>query len=104
MIDLSSYFNPLSADFYSDKDNWQTTQIARGIDTHIEEHFPNIKFAEIAIFSVNEYEGSRNIASKHDCKIRYSLYSFHHNNLPRIADLGVLKLMSSRKESFSIIR
>ena len=33
-----------------------------------------------------------NSASDNDCKVRTSFYSFHHDNLPRIADLGVFQL------------
>ena len=104
MKPIQSYFNPVNSDLYADKNRWETTQIGRGIETHTEDFFPDVKFAEIAIFNVPEYEGSKNSASESDCKIRASFYCFHHENLPRIADLGTLQLMPTRKESFKIIQ
>ena len=104
MLELNSYFKAVSSDLYADKNRWETTQIGRGIDTHVNKNFPDIKFAEIAIFNVSEYKGSKNSACDNDCKVRTSFYSFHHDNLPRIADLGVFQLMPTRKESFSLIQ
>jgi formiminoglutamase len=104
MKSIQSYFNPVNSDLYADKDRWETTQIGRGIETHTKDYFPDIKFTEIAIFNIPEYEGSKNSASESDCRIRASFYSFHHENLPRIADLGILQLMPARKESFKIIQ
>ena len=104
MIEIQSYFIPVNSVLYSDKNRWETTQVGREIDTHLEEQFPDVKFAEIAIFNVPEYEGSKNTASENDCKIRESFYSFHYDNLPRVADLGVMQLMPSRKESFKVIQ
>jgi arginase family enzyme len=104
MKQVFTSFNPVSVDLYADKDRWETTQIGRSIDTHITDSFPDLKFAEIAMFNVPEYEGSNNSASESDCNVRASFYSFHHDNLPKIADLGVLQLMPTRKESFKIIQ
>jgi arginase family enzyme len=97
---LQSYFNPLKSDLYSDKNRWETTQIGRKIVSHTEVLFPDLKFTEIAVFNVPEYDGSKNSPSQFDCKIRALFYSFHHENLPRISDLGILQLMPTRKESF----
>ena len=55
MIELQSYFSPVSSALYADKNRWETTQVGRVIDTNVESHFPDIKFAEIAIFNVPEY-------------------------------------------------
>jgi len=104
MIEIQSYFIPVNSALYSDKNRWETTQVGREVDTHLEGQFPDVKFAEIAIFNVPEYEGSKNTASENDCKIRESFYSFHYDNLPRVADLGVMQLMPSRKESFKVIQ
>jgi formiminoglutamase len=104
MIEIQSYFIPVNSALYSDKNRWETTQVGREVDTHLEGQFPDVKFAEIAIFNVPEYEGSKNTASENDCKIRESFYSFHYDNLPRVADLGVIQLMPSRKESFKVIQ
>ncbi len=104
MKSIQPYFNPVNSDLYADKNRWETTQIGRGVETHVEDFFPDIKFAEIAIFNIPEYEGSKNSASESDCKIRACFYSFHHQNLPRIVDLGILQLMPTRKESFKIIQ
>jgi len=104
MKSIQSYFRPVNSDLYADRNKWETTQVGRGIETHVEDLFPDIKFAEIAIFNIPEYEGSKNSASESDCKIRSCFYSFHHENLPRVVDLGILQLMPSRKESFRIIQ
>lgn len=103
MIDIQSYFSPVSSESYSDKEKWETTQVGRGIGTHTEDSFPDVKFSEIAVFNISEYDGSKNSPSEADCKIRALFYSFHHQDLPRIVDLGVLRLMPTRKESFEIV-
>ena len=102
MKSIQAYFNPVST-FYTNKKNWETTQIGRGIETFQENRFPNLKFTEIVFFNIPEYEGSKNSASVSDCKIRAIFYSFHHEDLPSIADLGTLNLMPTRKETFKII-
>ncbi len=104
MKPIHSYFNPVDPILCADKKNWETTQIGRAIETHSEDFFPDIKFAEIAVFNVPEYDGSRNSASGSHCKIRALFYSFHYEDLPRIADLGTLQLMPNRKDSFKIIQ
>tara|TARA_B100000214_G_C23949544_1_gene619738 strand:- start:390 stop:1553 length:1164 start_codon:yes stop_codon:yes gene_type:complete len=103
MQSIQSYFNPLNFSIYSDKEKWENTQIGKKIDVYIENSFPDLKFAEIAMFNVPEYEGSNNSFSDSNCKIRPFFYSFHHSNPPNIVDLGVLKIMPNRKESFEII-
>ena len=104
MIELNSYFKPLNSGIYSAKDRWETTQIGRLIDSHTADHFPDVKFAEIAIFNVSEYEGSKNISSEQECKVRSSFYSLHYDELPRIVDLGILQMMPTRKETFQGIQ
>ena len=104
MAAIQPYFVPLNSELYADKNRWETTQIGRGIEAYTEGCFPDIKFTEIVVFSVPEYEGSKNSATEYDCKIRSSFYSFHHDSLPRIADLGTMQLMPTRKESFEIIQ
>jgi len=102
MKSIQAYFNPVST-AYTNKKKWETTQIGRGIDAYQENRFPNLKFTEIVFFNIPEYGGSKNSASVSDCKIRALFYSFHHEDLPRIADIGTLNLMPTRKESFKII-
>jgi arginase family enzyme len=104
MKSIQSYFNPVDPILCSDKNIWETTQIGRLIKTHSEDFFPDLKYTEIAVFNVPEYEGSRNSASESACKIRALFYSFHYDNLPRITDLGTLQLMPNRKDSFKIIQ
>jgi len=104
MIELHSYFKPLNSGIYPVKDRWETTQIGRLIDSHTSDHFPELKFAEIAIFNVPEYEGSKNNSASQDCKIRALFYELHKEKLPRIVDLGTLELMPTRKESFHSIQ
>ena len=40
MLELNSYFKAVSSELYADKNRWETTQIGRGIDTHVNENFP----------------------------------------------------------------
>ena len=103
-MDLQSYFNPLTTGFYSNKDRWETTQIGRNIEMHTEDFFPDLKFTEIAIFNISEYDGSKNSGSESDCPIKASFYSLYYSDLPKIADLGSMKLMPNRKESFKVIQ
>ena len=102
MESIQSYFSPVNS-AYTNKNKWETTQIGREIESHNGDFFPDLKFKEIAFFNIPEYEGSKNSASLSDCKIRALLYSFHHDNLPRIADIGTFDLMPTRRESFKII-
>ena len=103
MQSIQSFFLPLNYSLYANIEKWETTQIGRTIDVYTESSFPDLKFAEIAIFNVPEYEGSKNSFTDSDCKIRAFFYSFHQSNLPKIVDLGVLQIMPTRKESFAII-
>ena len=80
MNSIQSYFTPLNSDLYADKNKWETTQIGRGIETHIEDFFPKVKFAEIALFNVSEYEGSKNSASEF-------AVSYTHLTLPTICSV-----------------
>jgi len=66
MIELHSYFNPLNPGIYAEKDRWGITQVGRLIDSHTADHFPEVKFAEIAIFNVSEYDGSKNKVASQD--------------------------------------
>jgi formiminoglutamase len=104
MISIHSYFSPVCSNLYSDKDQWEATQIGRSVDTHLEGAFPDLKFTEIVFFNVSEFEGTKNFASTSDCKIRAAFYDLHFENLPRISDLGSLLLMSDRRESFKIFQ
>ena len=101
---MRSYFKSLNVSIYAEKDKWETTQIGRLIDSYVADDFPDLNHAEIAIFNVLEYEGSKNNFSTEECSIRASFYQLHQQNFPRIVDLGVLQLMSTRKESFNIIK
>ena len=104
-FDLNSYFlEPNVDDYYLDKERWEATQIGRSIDTHVNGHFPSNENYELAFFNVSEFEGSKNSSCTDLCKIRPYLYSLHFENLPKIVDLGLLKLDSSRKKSFKLIQ
>ena len=61
---IKSYFSPLSKDLYADKNRWETTQIGRQIEIYTNNLFPDLIPAEIAIFNIPEYEGSKNSASE----------------------------------------
>jgi len=104
MIELNTYFTPLNAVLYSSKDIWSITEIGSLINFHTEDRFPELKFAEIAIFNVPEYEGSQNRSISNDCKVRASFYRLHQDKMPRVVDLGALKLLPTRKESFKLIQ
>ena len=97
MIELNSYFEHLNPESYASKDSWGVTQIGRLIDFHIEGKFPELKFAEIAIFNVPEYEGSKNRSISNDCKIRAFFFNLHQDKIPRLVDLGTLKIMPTSK-------
>ena len=98
-----SYFFPIDSSLYSVKDKWHTSQIGYQIDSHIKDYLPNLVFAEIAIFNINEYEGTGNSSSSSDCKIRDSFYRLYFEELPKVVDLGSLQIMSSRKDTFKIV-
>ncbi|MAO72342.1 MAG: arginase [Flavobacteriales bacterium] len=102
-MQISSNFIPLNRELYLLKERWNPSQIGFQIDSHTHESFPNVDYAEIAIFNVPEYEGTENISSFSDCKVRDSLYRLYFEGLPKIVDLGTLNLISSRKENFDII-
>ena len=102
-MEISSNFIPLNPGLYSVKERWNPSQIGFQIDSHTQESFPNVDYAEIAIFNVPEYEGTDNISSSEDCKIRDSFYRLYFENFPKVADLGSLRLMDSRKETFDLI-
>ena len=105
MIELRDYFKPLSSELYSSKERWETTQIGRLIGSHTPDYFPEVKFAELAIFNISEFEGSKNKAKEvKNCKVRESFYSLHQADFPRVVDLGFLQLMPTRKESFKVIQ
>ena len=104
MTSIHSYFSPVCSNLYSDKDQWEVTQIGRSVDTHLEGSFPDIKYAEIVFFNISEYEGTKNFTSSSDCKVRAAFYDLHFENLPRISDLGSLLLMADRRESFKIVQ
>ena len=103
MIELNAYFQPLSQGVYSAKNRWETTQLGNLIKLHTHDYFPELKFAEVAIFSIQEYDGSENSSTDGDCRIRQALYKLHFDNLPRVVDLGSLNLLPERKDSFALI-
>ena len=102
-MDLKSYFKPLSDEIYQNQNNWQTTQIGYQIQSNNSITFPEYKYCEIALFNIREYQGSDNLFTDKECKIRKEIYSLHFDTPPRICDLGFLDLSDSRKESFKKI-
>ena len=99
-MDLKEYFKPNSEEKYQDQNNWQSTQLGHQIYSHNLNQFPEYKFCEIAFFNVREYEGSLNLTTDKECKIRSELYDLHFDKSPRICDLGFLDLQKNRKDSF----
>jgi arginase family enzyme len=102
-MEISSNFLPLNPGLYSVKERWNPSQVGFQIDSHLQESFPKVDYAEIAIFNVPEFEGTDNIPSSSECKIRDAFYRLYFESLPKIADLGTLSLMPTRKESFDLI-
>ena len=64
-------------------------------------NFPEYKFCELAIFNVREFDGSENLTTDKECKVRKSLYSLHFEDAPRICDLGYLNLLNNRALSWN---
>ncbi|MBT3418424.1 MAG: arginase [Flavobacteriales bacterium] len=102
-MEIASNFIPLNPGLYSVKERWNPSQIGFQIDPHTQESFPNVDYAEIAIFNVPEYDGTDNVATTADCKIRDAFYRLYFDDLPKVADLGTLSMMPTRKESFELI-
>ena len=102
MMELTSYFSPIANEIANFE--WQATQIGFLIDKHTETHIPNTSSPSIIIFNIPEYEGSENIIDDSGCYVRRSLYELHQQKMPSITDLGRLKLMPTRKESFEVIQ
>ena len=99
-MDLKEYFKPNSEEKYQDQNNWQSTQLGHQIYSHNLNQFPEYKFCEIAFFNVREYEGSLNLTTDKECKIRSELYDLHFDKCLRICDLGFLEMGKNRKDSF----
>jgi formiminoglutamase len=100
VIDLKSYFSPLEEEIYQKDYEWESTQFGSLVSAFNLIDFPEYKFCEIAIFSVFEYNGTENVFSGNNCKIRKKLYHLHSDKIPRICDLGFLKLSDNRKDTF----
>ena len=99
-MSLIDYFIPLADSFLTKKNNFQSTQVGSLISIHCENYFPNISDCKIAIFSIPEYEGSKNFESESKCQIREEFFELHNYDFPKIADLGIMKISSIRKETF----
>ena len=63
-MEISSNFLPLNPGLYSVKERWNPSQVGFQIDSHLQESFPKVDYAEIAIFNVPEFEGTDNIPSE----------------------------------------
>ena len=83
-MDLKEYFKPNSEEKYQDQNNWQSTQLGHQIYSHNLNQFPEFKFCEIAFFNVREYEGSLNLTTDKECKIRSELYDLHFDKCPHL--------------------
>ena len=99
-MNLVDYFLPLPDSFLTKKESFQSTQIGSVISVHFENYFPNVTDCKIAIFSVPEYEGSKNLESESKCKIRKEFFELHNFDFPNIADLGIMKISPIRKQTF----
>tara|TARA_B100000900_G_scaffold151990_1_gene129063 strand:+ start:7471 stop:8631 length:1161 start_codon:yes stop_codon:yes gene_type:complete len=102
-VNLEDYFSPLPDSFAIKKEVWQSSQIGSLISIHCENYFPDTSNCKIAIFSVPEFEGSQNSESETKCQIREEFFELHNFDFPNLADLGIMKISSSRKQTFSEI-
>jgi len=102
-LNLAKFFEQLNTGYFSLKERWQSTQIGHLIESFTDHKFPDLSYCEIAIFNVNEYYGSSNKGPEDICKIRKNLYDLHFETIPRIKDLGNLKLENNRKQNFDVI-
>ena len=59
MINIQTYFNPISSNLFSAKNNWEATQIGRLIDSHVNDSFPDLKFSEIAFLTLTSLMDQR---------------------------------------------
>ena len=48
-MEISSNFLPLNPGLYSVKERWNPSQVGFQIDSHLQESFPKVDYAEIAI-------------------------------------------------------
>ena len=85
-MEISSNFTPLNRRLYSLKERWNPSQIGFQVDSHTQESFPNVEYAEIAIFNIPEYEGTDNISSTDDCMVRDSFYRLYFEDLPMVTN------------------
>jgi len=99
-VNLVDYFLPLPDSFLIKKESFQSTQVGSLISIHCENYFPDIADCKIVIFSVPEYEGSKNFESESKCQIRKEFFELHNYDFPNIADLGIMKISSTRKQTF----
>ena len=76
-MSLVDYFIPLPDCFLTKKNNFQSTQVGSLISIHCENYFPNISECKIAIFTIPEYEGSKNFESESKCQIREEFFELH---------------------------
>ena len=102
MDNLNRYFTPINSNLLSDIESLESTQLGLQVDFHTKNNFPELKQKKIVLFSIGEYEGSKNNSDNID-NLRAVLYKLHHAKSLEIADLGSVRLMPTRKESFGII-
>ena len=99
-MNLVDYFLPLPDSFVIKKEVYQSTQLGSLISIHSENYFPDVTDCKIVLFSVPEYEGSQNSESESKYKIREEFFELHNFDFPKISDLGLMKISSTRKQTF----
>ena len=100
---MSSLFTPLNPGLYTEKSRWNPSQIGFQIDSYVHGKFPDIDYSEIVMFNVPEYEGTDNSIEVSDCKVRDAFYRLYFDKIPKISDLGTIKLEHSRQENYKLI-
>ncbi len=106
-LDISIYFSPIDLEkiaFWGGDDN--DDRIGNRIDIHTSEHFPDISEAKIVVLGVGE---DRNSINNKGCAeapdaIREQFYQlFYQDNMPKIADIGNLKIGNQVKDTYIIL-
>ena len=103
MKELHKYFNPLESSFISEKNNWEATQIGRIIDSHVIDHFPELRFAQIAIFNVSKPLSTSNLV-KHIALMLLAMVALRHPYIGRRLLIMVPTLIIISLVTFFIIQ
>lgn len=99
---FSNYFEPVSNDIVTFRQQLNSNTIGAHINCYDGDHFPNFEDSDVAIIVVPEYRGGNLSFSKDVCdKFRKAFYSLFCGRWKlRIIDFGNLKLGSDVKDTY----